>query len=70
MQIHTHTQASVSNEYVDTYSSTLNENKYVLNTLNCNQDLVFNMAEWIHSVKASGGLSAPYLYKNTQLSLQ
>jgi len=68
--IHTHTQASVSNEYFDTYSSILKENKYVLNTLKCNQDLVFNMAEWVCSIKASGGLSAPYMYKNTQLSLQ
>jgi len=67
---YTHTQASVSIEYFNTYSSALKENKYVLNTLKCNQDLVFKMAEWLCSVKASGGLSAPYLYKNTQLSLQ
>jgi hypothetical protein len=67
---HTHKEASVSNEYFYIYSSTLKENKYVLNTLKCNQDLVFNMAEGVYSVKASGGLSAPYLYKNTQLSLQ
>jgi len=67
---HTHTQAPVSNEYFDTYSSILKENKYVLNTLKCNQDLVFNMAEWVCSILASSGLSAPYMYKNTQLSLQ
>jgi hypothetical protein len=67
---YTHTQASVSIEYLDTYSSTLKENKYVLNTLKCNQDLVFNIAEWVCSVKASDGLSAPYLYKNKKLSLQ
>jgi len=42
---HTHAQTSFSNEYFDTYSSLLTEIRYVLNTLKCNQDLVFNMAE-------------------------
>jgi hypothetical protein len=66
MHTHTHTQATVSKDCFQTYSSTLKENKYVTTYSKCNQDLVLNMSEWVCSVEASSGLSAPYLCLSLQ----